>query len=165
MPFREGANSGFHEAGNFWNIQNRYWITVNWGKNLRTVNTHWISVPVVGDTLALSVSTPKHLAWIGLLKDHKEDPGKHDSPKTRPWNLINSSNTKNNRFLESDLNYMYSTALEKIVFLPFGYIMDRYRYDVFSGKIPSSNLNGAWWDYVWVTEHSSITSVASFVWG
>lgn len=91
MPFREGANSGFHEA--------------------------------VGDTLALSVSTPKHLAWIGLLKDHKEDP-------------------------ESDLNYMYSTALEKIVFLPFGYIMDRYRYDVFSGKIPSSNLNGAWWDYV-----------------
>ncbi|OQV18607.1 Angiotensin-converting enzyme [Hypsibius exemplaris] len=42
---------------------------------------------------------------------------------------------------ESDLNYMFSTALDKIAFLPFAYIMDRYRYDVFSGKIGTNELN------------------------
>ncbi|OQV24979.1 Angiotensin-converting enzyme [Hypsibius exemplaris] len=91
LPFREGANSGFHEA--------------------------------VGDTLALSVATPRHLAWLGLVTNQTDD-------------------------LQSDLNFMFSTALEKIVFLPFAYIMDRYRYDVFSGAIRSSDLNDAWWNYV-----------------
>jgi len=91
VPFREGANSGFHEA--------------------------------VGDTLYLSVSTPKHLAWLGLLKNETGD-------------------------VQSDLNFMFSTALDKIIFLPFGYIMDRYRYDVFSGKIQPDKLNEGWWSYV-----------------
>ncbi|OQV17439.1 Angiotensin-converting enzyme, partial [Hypsibius exemplaris] len=76
----------------------------------------------VGDTLALSVKTPKHLSWLGLLKNNKND-------------------------RESDLNYMFSTALDKIAFLPFAYIMDRYRYDVFSGKIGTNELNSGWWNY------------------
>ena len=48
---------------------------------------------------------------------------------------------------ESDLNFMFATALDKIAFLPFAYIMDRYRYDVFSGKISTEELNQGWWDY------------------
>ncbi|XP_055334822.1 angiotensin-converting enzyme-like [Paramacrobiotus metropolitanus] len=78
----------------------------------------------VGDVLSLSVSTPAHLKKIGLL------------PPNTP--------TNDNQL---DLNFMYSTALEKIAFLPFGLMMDMYRYDIFSGKITSLNYNTKWWDY------------------
>ncbi|XP_055331108.1 LOW QUALITY PROTEIN: angiotensin-converting enzyme-like [Paramacrobiotus metropolitanus] len=77
----------------------------------------------VGDTLALSVATPKHLAWLGLLKNNSEDE-------------------------ESELNNQFITCLDKIANLPFLYLLDRYRYDVFSGKISKSRLNWAWWKYV-----------------
>ncbi|GAU87322.1 hypothetical protein RvY_00196 [Ramazzottius varieornatus] len=43
---------------------------------------------------------------------------------------------------------MYSTALKKIAFLPFGLVMDMYRYDVFNGKISMQELNRKWWEYV-----------------
>ncbi|GAU88090.1 hypothetical protein RvY_00850-2 [Ramazzottius varieornatus] len=92
IPFRDGANDGFHEA--------------------------------VGDTLALSVSTPGHLEKLGLLKNY-------------------NSNDK-----DAEINFMFSTALEKIAFLPFGLVMDMYRYDVFNGKIKTTELNAQWWKYV-----------------
>ncbi|XP_054162336.1 angiotensin-converting enzyme-like [Oppia nitens] len=38
-----------------------------------------------------------------------------------------------------------SMALDKIPLLPFAYIMDKYRWDVFSGKIPNNYLNKYWW--------------------
>ncbi|KAK3864876.1 hypothetical protein Pcinc_013914 [Petrolisthes cinctipes] len=38
-------------------------------------------------------------------------------------------------------------ALAKIVFLPFGYLMDKWRWDVFSGNIPEKDWNCAWWKY------------------
>ena len=42
---------------------------------------------------------------------------------------------------------MFTTGLEKIAFLPFGLIMDLYRYDIFDGKIDKTNYNSKWWDY------------------
>jgi peptidyl-dipeptidase A len=36
-------------------------------------------------------------------------------------------------------------ALEKVAFLPFAYIMDKWRWDVFRGKIDESNYNQKWW--------------------
>lgn len=36
--------------------------------------------------------------------------------------------------------------MDKLVFLPFGYLMDQWRWSVFSGEISSKNLNKAWWD-------------------
>jgi peptidyl-dipeptidase A len=36
-------------------------------------------------------------------------------------------------------------AVEKIAFLPFGLLMDRWRWDVFSGKIKPDRYNEAWW--------------------
>ncbi|PIO05261.1 hypothetical protein AB205_0182740, partial [Aquarana catesbeiana] len=75
----------------------------------------------IGDVLALSVSTPKHLHSIGLL-DKVED------------------NT------ESDINYLMSIALDKIAFLPFGYLMDQWRWKVFDGRIPDSEYNQQWWN-------------------
>jgi peptidyl-dipeptidase A len=37
-------------------------------------------------------------------------------------------------------------ALKKLAFLPFGYLMDKWRYDVFRGKITESNYNQKWWE-------------------
>ncbi|KAK6182477.1 hypothetical protein SNE40_010158 [Patella caerulea] len=74
----------------------------------------------VGDVLALSVSTPKHLQKINLLKNVVDDK-------------------------ESDINFMLSMALDKIAFLPFGYLMDQWRWSVFSGETPPSQYNEKWW--------------------
>ena len=70
--------------------------------------------------MALSVSTPGHLNKVGLYSPLVDD---H----------------------ETTLNYQMSKALEKIAFLPFGYLMDLYRWDVFSGKTSSEHLNRRWW--------------------
>nr|XP_053637338.1 angiotensin-converting enzyme-like [Cherax quadricarinatus] len=75
----------------------------------------------IGDVLALSVSTPKHLHKIGLLKEVRND---H----------------------EEDINYLLRIALEKVAFLPFGYLVDLWRWDVFSNKIHEDDWNCAWWD-------------------
>ncbi|XP_031698121.1 angiotensin-converting enzyme [Anarrhichthys ocellatus] len=75
----------------------------------------------IGDVLALSVSTPKHLQSIGLL-----------------------DKVENNH--ESDINFLMSMALDKIAFLPFGYLMDQWRWKVFDGRIPSTEYNKEWWN-------------------
>ncbi|KAH1174233.1 angiotensin-converting enzyme isoform X1 [Mauremys mutica] len=75
----------------------------------------------IGDVMALSVSTPKHLHSISLL-DQVED---------------------NN---ESDINYLMSIALDKIAFLPFGYLMDQWRWKVFDGRIQEDEYNQQWWN-------------------
>lgn len=76
----------------------------------------------VGDTLALSVTTPKHLKEIGLL-----DP----STPTDDY--------------ETSINFLLSMALEKIAFLPFGYLIDKYRWDIFDGTVNSTEYNAHWW--------------------
>ncbi|XP_011602426.2 angiotensin-converting enzyme [Takifugu rubripes] len=75
----------------------------------------------IGDVLALSVSTPKHLQSIGLLDKVENNP-------------------------ESDINFLLSMALDKIAFLPFGYLMDQWRWKVFDGRISSSEYNKEWWN-------------------
>ncbi|XP_042639493.1 angiotensin-converting enzyme [Orycteropus afer afer] len=74
----------------------------------------------IGDVLALSVSTPAHLHKIGLLDQVTND-------------------------MESDINYLLKMALEKIAFLPFGYLVDQWRWGVFSGRTPPSHYNFDWW--------------------
>lgn len=75
----------------------------------------------IGDVLALSVSTPKHLHSIGLLDKLEEN-------------------------AESTINFLMSIALDKIAFLPFGYLMDQWRWKVFDGRISSSEYNKEWWN-------------------
>lgn len=36
-------------------------------------------------------------------------------------------------------------GLEKIIFLPFAYIMESWRWGVFSGEIPYEHYNCKWW--------------------
>ncbi|XP_076153977.1 angiotensin-converting enzyme [Alosa pseudoharengus] len=74
----------------------------------------------IGDVLSLSVSTPKHLNVIGLLDTLVDDP-------------------------DADINYLLKMALEKIAFLPFGYLIDQWRWNVFSGQTPEENYNKDWW--------------------
>jgi peptidyl-dipeptidase A len=71
----------------------------------------------VGDTIALSV-TPGYLARIGLLAE---------TP------------------VEDDIGFLLERALEKIAFLPFGLLIDKWRWEVFSGKVPPSEYNARWW--------------------
>lgn len=74
----------------------------------------------VGDLMALSVATPQHLQKVGVLKDYKDTP-------------------------EDNVNALLQMALERVVFLPFGLLIDLYRWDVFSGKVPENQWNAHWW--------------------
>lgn len=72
----------------------------------------------IGDAIALSV-TPAYLVEIGLL-DQEPDPSK-------------------------DLGLLLNAALDKVAFLPFGLLVDRWRWRVFSGEIGPDELNAGWW--------------------
>ncbi|MEZ4448698.1 MAG: M2 family metallopeptidase [Nannocystaceae bacterium] len=73
----------------------------------------------IGDALALSV-TPAYLKQIGLI----------DAVATDDEALI---------------NLQMQDALDKIAFLPFGRLIDQWRWDVFAGKITPENYNAGWW--------------------
>lgn len=47
---------------------------------------------------------------------------------------------------ESDINYLMKMALDKISFLPFGYLMDQWRWKVFDGRIKEAEYNREWWN-------------------
>ncbi len=72
----------------------------------------------VGDTIALSI-TPEYLVKIGLL-DKAPDTSK-------------------------DIGLLLHKALEKIAFLPFGLVIDQWRWKVFSGEITPDKYNETWW--------------------
>jgi peptidyl-dipeptidase A len=73
----------------------------------------------IGDTIGLSV-TPEYLVRIGLL-DKAPD-------STR------------------DIGLLMSRALEKVAFLPFGVVIDQWRWKVFSGEVKPDQYNSVWWE-------------------
>jgi peptidyl-dipeptidase A len=73
----------------------------------------------IGDTLALSV-TPEYLKTLGLV----DQVAKNDA---------------------ATINEQMKQALDKVAFLPFGLMIDKWRWDVFSGKTPKAKYNEAWW--------------------
>jgi peptidyl-dipeptidase A len=73
----------------------------------------------IGDTVNLSM-TPAYLAKIGLV------------PEAKPSR-------------EALINQQMKMALEKIAFLPFGKMIDEWRWQVFSGQVKPENYNSAWW--------------------
>jgi peptidyl-dipeptidase A len=72
----------------------------------------------IGDTIALSV-TPEYLKKIGLID-----------------NIPNQS---------ADIGLLLKLALDKVAFLPFGYLVDQWRWKVFSGEVGPGDYNKAWW--------------------
>ncbi|ORZ40412.1 hypothetical protein BCR44DRAFT_125315 [Catenaria anguillulae PL171] len=82
----------------------------------------------IGDAVALSL-TPKHLQDIGLIpKDAKATDEDEDEKRA--------------------LNDLMRIALEKLAFLPFGYLVDKWRWDVARGTISPQDYNKGWWDLV-----------------
>lgn len=73
----------------------------------------------IGDTITLSM-TPAHMAKIGLVPAPKVDP-------------------------KATINAQMKMALEKIAFLPFGKMIDQWRWKVFSGEIAPADYNAGWW--------------------
>ncbi|TAK38056.1 MAG: peptidase M2 family protein [Lysobacteraceae bacterium] len=74
----------------------------------------------IGDTIVLSM-TPKYLESIGLVDAQQQT---HEA-------LINAQ---------------MRMALAKVAFLPFGLMIDRWRWGVFDGSIKPDQYNQAWWD-------------------
>jgi peptidyl-dipeptidase A len=75
----------------------------------------------IGDAIALSV-TPEYLVQIGLL-----DKGKVPSA-------------------DKDTGLLLRQAMDKVAFLPFGLLVDKWRWNVFNGEIPTGGYNQAWND-------------------
>src|SRR5215813_6927585 len=73
----------------------------------------------IGDTIALSV-TPPYLKQLGLI-DTVPEPS-------------------------SDIGFLLNRALDKVAFLPFGYLVDQWRWKVFSGEVGPADYNKAWWE-------------------
>jgi peptidyl-dipeptidase A len=73
----------------------------------------------VGDTIALSV-TPEYLKTLGLIDVVPPASG--------------------------DIDYLLQQALEKVAFLPFGLVVDKWRWEVFSGQVKPADYNKAWWE-------------------
>lgn len=72
----------------------------------------------IGDTIALSV-TPKYLQQIGLLEQIPDE--------------------------SKDIGLLLKLALDKVAFLPFGLLVDQWRWQVFSGQVKPEQYNEAWW--------------------
>ena len=48
--------------------------------------------------------------------------------------------------IEESINYLMKQALHKVAFLPFSYMTELWRWDVFSGKVPAERYNTYWWE-------------------
>jgi len=75
----------------------------------------------IGDAVALSI-TPEYLVQVGLL-DRDKVPS-----------------------ADKDLGLLLRQAMDKVAFLPFGLLIDRYRWDLFSGKVQPSDYGKHWHD-------------------
>jgi peptidyl-dipeptidase A len=73
----------------------------------------------VGDTIALSI-TPEYLVKLGFLTKAPDE--------------------------SKDIGLLLRKALEKIAFLPFGVVIDQWRWKVFSGQVTPENYNRVWWE-------------------
>ena len=59
---------------------------------------------------------------------------------------------------ETDTNFLMAMALQKIAFLPFGYLIDQWRWSVFRGETTPDNYNKAWWDLRYSHAHTHIVN-------
>jgi peptidyl-dipeptidase A len=75
----------------------------------------------IGDMIALSI-TPEYLVQIGLL-DRAQVPS-----------------------ADKDIGLLLRQALDKVAFLPFGLLVDKWRWGVFDGSITPATYNQAWVD-------------------
>jgi peptidyl-dipeptidase A len=73
----------------------------------------------IGDFAGLNALTPTYLHDLGLID---QVPGP-----------------------DADIPYLLRMALDKVAFLPFGLLIDKWRWEVFSGEVKPDQYNAAWW--------------------
>jgi len=73
----------------------------------------------IGDAIALAI-TPEYLHKVGLLES---------VPET-----------------SNDIPELLKQALDRVAFLPFGLMIDQWRWKVFSGEIAPADYNKSWWE-------------------
>ena len=73
----------------------------------------------IGDAIALSI-TPEYLVQIDMLKP-EQVPG-----------------------ADKDIGLLLRQALDKVAFLPFAHLVDKYRWGIFDGSIQPAEYNRAW---------------------
>ncbi len=73
----------------------------------------------IGDAVALSV-TPEYLKQLGFIERVPD--------------------------ASADTGLLLKSALAKVAFLPFGYLVDQWRWKVFSGEVGPGDYNKAWWE-------------------
>jgi len=74
----------------------------------------------IGDTVTLSM-TPGYLAEVGLINSAEESE-------------------------RAIINRQLMQALDKIAFLPFGKLIDEWRWAIFSGEVAPEDYNKSWWE-------------------
>lgn len=74
----------------------------------------------IGDTIVLAM-TPEYLAEVGLIDK-----------------AVDSE--------QAVINRQMKMALDKVAFLPFGRMIDEWRWRVFSGEITAEQYNAGWWE-------------------
>jgi peptidyl-dipeptidase A len=116
QPTEEELYTIYHELGHIY-----YYLSYTGQPYLFQDGAHDGFHEAVGDAINLSM-TDGYLASVGLL------------PKS----------VKSGR--EAVINRQMKVASEKIAFLPFGKLVDQWRWGVFSGAIPPDKYNEAWWD-------------------
>jgi peptidyl-dipeptidase A len=94
----------------------------------------------IGDTMALSV-TPEYLRSIGLLEGGSRSSRAAASPDGSANAPADGSSAEG----RARINQQLKMALDKVAFLPFGLLIDKWRWQVFSGKVPPAQYNAAWW--------------------
>ncbi|SFL69615.1 peptidyl-dipeptidase A [Rugamonas rubra] len=76
----------------------------------------------IGDTVALSI-TPDYLQKVGLMDANQADNGGADA----------------------EVGQLLRRALSKVAILPFAYSVDKWRWDVYSGKTKPADYDASWW--------------------
>jgi peptidyl-dipeptidase A len=117
-PDEEDLTTIHHEMGHVY-----YFLSYNDLPPLFQQGAHDGFHEAIGDTITLSL-TPEHLRKIGLVSPSSG--GVKDDQKA----LINAQMKR---------------ALDKIAFLPFGKLIDQWRWKVFSGEIKPEDYEKGWW--------------------
>ena len=71
----------------------------------------------IGDTIALSI-TPEYLRQVGLIEKIPDS---------------------------DDTALLLRQAMDKVAFLPFGLLIDQWRWEVFAGEVTPADYNAMWW--------------------
>lgn len=80
----------------------------------------------IGDTVAMSAMTPQH--WRGPVLGRRMP-----APRSR-------------HVPETDISFLLRMALSRVALLPYAYVLEKWRYEVFRGDVTPSQYNVRYWE-------------------